>query len=375
MARYAYVNGRYVDHREASVHIEDRGYQLADGVYEVVGVRDGKLIDETPHIDRLDRSLRELRIDWPVARPALGFIMRELMRRNRLRDGLVYMQVTRGVARRDHAFPTTPVKPALVLTTKNTKHLGADPGPGVAVKSQPDIRWERCDIKTVALLPNVLAKQAARESGAYEAWLIDDKGNITEGASTNAWIVTADNELVTRQTDNGILAGITRGTLKKIAGDLQLKFVERPFTLAEAKKAKEAFITSATSFVTPVVKIDGDDGRRRQGRPDGAAAARGICALRVRGRGGHVSRPADIERPKAILFDWDNTLVEHLADHHRVLSRHLHGARPDAVDRRRRCATARTARCATISPSCSASGQARRRRCSTRPSTASISSG
>ena len=258
MARYAYVNGRYVDHRAATVHIEDRGYQLADGVYEVVGVRDGRLIDETPHIDRLDRSLGELRIDWPVSRPALGFIMRELMRRNRLRDGLIYMQVTRGVARRDHAFPTTPVKPALVLTTKNTRHLGADPGPGVAVKSQPDIRWERCDIKTIALLPNVLAKQAARESGAYEAWLIDDKGCITEGASTNAWIVTGDNELVTRQTDNGILAGITRGTLKKIANDLQLKFVERPFTLAEAKKAKEAFITSATSFVTPVVKIDGD---------------------------------------------------------------------------------------------------------------------
>ena len=123
--------------------------------------------------------------------------MRELMRRNRLRDGLVYMQVTRGVARRDHAFPTTPVKPALVLTTKNTKHLGADPGPGVAVKSHPDIRWERCDIKTVALLPNVLAKQAARESGAYEAWLVDDKGCVTEGASTNAWIVTPDDELVT----------------------------------------------------------------------------------------------------------------------------------------------------------------------------------
>jgi D-alanine transaminase len=257
MARYAYVNGRYVDHRAASVHIEDRGYQLADGVYEVVGVRDGRLIDEGPHLDRLDRSLSELRIGWPVSRRALSFVIRELMRRNRLRDGLVYMQVTRGVARRDHAFPTVPVKPALVLTTKNTKRLGADPGPGIAVKSQPDIRWERCDIKTVALLPNVLAKQAARESGAYEAWLVDDKGCVTEGASTNAWIVTKDDELVTRHTDQGILAGITRGTLRSIAGDLQLKFVERPFTLAEAKHAKEAFITSATSFVTPVVKIDG----------------------------------------------------------------------------------------------------------------------
>jgi len=258
MARYAYVNGRYVDHRQARVHIEDRGYQLADGVYEVVGVSDGRLIDEAPHIDRLDRSLRELRIAWPVSRAALSYIVRELMRRNRLRDGLVYIQVTRGVARRDHAFPTTPIKPALVLTTKNTKRAEADPGPGIAVKSQPDIRWERCDIKTVALLPNVLAKQAAREVGAYEAWLVDRDGRVTEGASTNAWIVTHDDELVTRQTDTGILAGITRLTLKSLAKDLQLKVVERPFTLAEAKRAKEAFISSATSFVTPVVKIDGE---------------------------------------------------------------------------------------------------------------------
>jgi D-alanine transaminase len=220
-------------------------------------VRDGKLIDEKPHLDRLDRSLKELRIAAPVSRHALTFIVRELMRRNRLRDGLVYMQVTRGVARRDHAFPTTPVKPALVLTTKSTKHLDTDIGPGVAVKSQPDIRWERCDIKTVALLPNVLAKQAARESGAYEAWLVDSAGCITEGASTNAWIVTKNGELITRQTDSGILAGITRGTLKSIAVTLQLKLVERPFSLAEAKQAREAFITSATSFVTPVIKIDG----------------------------------------------------------------------------------------------------------------------
>ena len=256
MARYAYVNGRYVDHREATVHIEDRGYQLADGVYEVVGVRDGKLIDEKPHLDRLDRSLNELRIAQPVSRRTLGFIIRELMRRNRLRDGLVYMQVTRGVARRDHAFPTTPTKPSLVLTTKNTRHLGADAGPGIAVKSQPDIRWERCDIKTVALLPNVLAKQAARENGAYEAWLVDAAGCVTEGASTNAWIVTKEGELVTRQTDSGILAGITRGTLKSIANTLQLRLVERPFSLSEAKQAREAFITSATSFVTPVIRID-----------------------------------------------------------------------------------------------------------------------
>ncbi len=265
MPRCAYVNGRYLDHRAATVHIEDRGYQLADGVYEVIGVRDGRLIDEAPHLDRLDRSLRELRIAWPVPRQTLSFIIRELMRRNRLRDGLVYMQVTRGVARRDHAFPTTAVKPALVLTTKNGKRGESDPGPGVAVKSMPDIRWERCDIKTVALLPNVLAKQAAREGGAYEAWLVDGQGCVTEGASTNAWIVTPGGELVTRQTDKGILAGITRGTLKSVAADLQLTLVERPFTIAEARRAREAFITSATSFVTPVVKIDGE--RVGDGKP------------------------------------------------------------------------------------------------------------
>lgn len=269
MGRYAYVNGRYVDHLAARVHIEDRGYQLADGVYEVVGVRDGRLIDEGPHLDRLDRSLKELRIGWPIARSTLSFVIRELMRRNRLRDGLVYMQVTRGVARRDHAFPTQPVKPAIVLTTKNGKRLDAEPGAGVAVKSHPDIRWERCDIKTVALLPNVLAKQAARESGAYEAWLIDGQGQITEGASTNAWIVTPEGELITRQTDNGILAGITRQTLKSLASKLQLKLVERPFTLSEAKRAREAFITSATSFVTPVVKIDDD--KVGDGKPGPAA--------------------------------------------------------------------------------------------------------
>jgi D-alanine transaminase len=257
MGRYAYVNGRYVDHQQASVHIEDRGYQLADGVYEVVGIRDGKMIDEALHIDRLDRSLRELRIGWPVARGTLGFILRELMRRNSLRDGLVYMQVTRGVARRDHAFPTTPVKPALVITTKNTKHLGADPGPGVAVKSQRDIRWERCDIKTIALLPNVLAKQAARESGAYEAWLVDEQGCVTEGASTNAWIVTADNLVVTHAPNHAILNGVTRQALIAIIRREGYGFAERPFTVAEAKVAREAFLTSTTADLTPVVAIDG----------------------------------------------------------------------------------------------------------------------
>ena len=260
MSRIAYVNGRYRPHRDAAVHIEDRGYQFSDGVYEVCEVKGGRLVDERRHMERLQRSLAELRIRLPMTLKALSVVLHETIRRNRVTGGIVYLQITRGVARRDHGFPAADTPPAIVVTAKNldparNERIARN---GMAVVTVPDNRWARVDIKSVSLLPNVLAKQAARESGAYEAWLIDGKGCITEGASTNAWIVTSDNELVTRQTDSGILAGITRGTLKKIAGDLQLKFVERPFTLAEAKKAKEAFITSATSFVTPVVRIDGD---------------------------------------------------------------------------------------------------------------------
>ena len=179
------------------------------------------------------------------------------MRRNRLRDGLVYMQVTRGVARRDHGFPTTPVKPALVMTTKATRHIVADAGAGVAVKSMPDIRWERCDIKSVALLPNVLAKQAAREAGAYEAWLVDAKGCVTEGASTNAWIVDAKGTVITRDLSNAILPGVTRKIMLEAMKEAQISVVERKFTVAEALAAKEAFITSATGAALPVVVIDG----------------------------------------------------------------------------------------------------------------------
>ena len=260
MSRIAYVNGRYRPWRDATVHVEDRGYQFSDGVYEVCEVRGGRMVDERRHMARLARSLDALRMAMPMSPAALGVVMRETIRRNRVGNGIVYLQISRGVARRDHAFPPSGTAPALVVTARSLDGVGSEAmaEKGIAVVTVPDNRWSRVDIKSIALLPNVLAKQAARESGAYEAWLIDDKGCITEGASTNAWIVTPDNELVTRQTDNGILAGITRGTLKKIAGDLQLKFVERPFSLAEAKKAREAFITSATSFVTPVVKIDGD---------------------------------------------------------------------------------------------------------------------
>jgi len=258
MSRIAYVNGRYVPHREAAVHIEDRGYQFADGVYEVVCVQGGRVIDEEPHLDRLERSLGELRIAQPMGRPAYRQVTRELLRRNRVTDGIVYTQITRGVARRDHPFPAAGTPPSIVMTSRRIKPQ--DPAlfeRGIAVISTPDIRWQRCDIKSVSLLPNILAKQQAREAGAYEAWFIDGDGNVTEGSSTNAWIVTRDGELVTRQLGNAILGGITRQSLIRLAGESQVKVVERAFTLEEARQAREAFLTSTTSFVIPIVKLDG----------------------------------------------------------------------------------------------------------------------
>ena len=258
MPRTAYVNGRYLPHADAAVHIEDRGYQFADGVYEVCEVARGFIVDMTRHLDRLDRSLRELRIDWPMARKALVVVMREIIRRNRVVNGMVYLQVTRGVAPRDHAFPTG-VPSAIVVTAKR-----ADPAmaktrseTGVKVITVPENRWERVDIKSVGLLPNVMAKQKAREAGAQEAWFIDPDGTVKEGASTNAWIVTKDGSLVTRPADHGILRGITRTTVIDVAAKLGLKVEERAFTVEEAKAAREAFITAATTLVMPVVAIDG----------------------------------------------------------------------------------------------------------------------
>ncbi len=256
MPRQAYVNGRYVPHGQASVHIEDRGYQFADGVYEVVPVYNGILVDEDLHLDRLERSLRELAIPAPTSRRALKLISRELIRRNALHYGFVYMQITRGVAPRDHKFPKE-VRPALVMTTRQTKPHGEELlSRGLKVITIPDQRWARCDIKSVSLLPNVLGKQKAVEAGAYEAWQVDAKGQVTEGTSTNAWIVTADDKVVTRDAGNTILNGITRiSLLDKIRGQ-GLALEERPFTVEEAKAAREAFITSSTSFVLPVTQID-----------------------------------------------------------------------------------------------------------------------
>ncbi len=259
MSRIAYVNGRYQLHRDAMVHVEDRGYQFADGVYEVCEVARGYIIDMTRHLDRLARSLSELQIAWPVDRGALVAIMREVARRNRVHDGLVYLQVTRGVARRDHVFPSADTRPSLVVTARRSdpQVARARAGEGISVITVPENRWERVDIKSVGLLPNVLARQKAKEEGAAEAWFVDPDGFVKEGAATNAWIVTADGVLVTRPADFGILRGITRTTVMEVAAAQGLKVEERGFSVEEAKKAREAFITAATTLVMPVVRIDG----------------------------------------------------------------------------------------------------------------------
>lgn len=259
MSRIAYVNGRYLPLRQATVGIEDRGYLFADGVYEVCVVKNGRLIDEGRHLRRLGRSLGELRIHWPMTPSALSVVMREVIRRNRVCDGVVYLQVTRGAASRNHAFPPDSVRPGVVCTARSvdrndTERIASE---GIAVITTEDNRWERVDIKTTSLLPNVLAKQKAKEAGAAEAWFVDRAGYVTEGASSNAWIVTAEGVLVTRPTDTGILSGITREVVLDLLRREGVPFEERSFTVAEAREAREAFISSAGNLVMPVIRIDG----------------------------------------------------------------------------------------------------------------------
>jgi D-alanine transaminase len=259
MSRIAYVNGRYLPMHDAMVHIEDRGYQFGDGVYEVCEVRGGRLIDARRHLARLERSLDALRIRAPMSPNALGVVLRETVARNRIGYGIVYLQVTRGVARRDHAFPAPEVPPSLVVTARplNRTRNEALAAKGIAVVSVPDNRWGRVDIKTIGLLPNVLARQAAIEQGARDAWFVDKDGAVTEAASANAWIVTDAGALVTRQADHAILRGITRTVLFDVIKAQGLRIDERSFTLDEAFAAREAFVTSATQIVLPVVQIDG----------------------------------------------------------------------------------------------------------------------
>lgn len=256
MSRVAYVNGQFIPHLDATVHIEDRGYQFADAVYEVIALQNGQFVDEDPHLDRLDRSLSELSIEAPGSRKALKQILRETVRRNRVRNGMVYLQISRGVARRNHAFPDE-ISSSIVVTARSKAREAKSKSAGVSVISAPDLRWKRCDIKTVGLLPNVLAKQKAVEAGAYEAWLVTDDGEVTECTSSNAWIVTKDNDVVTRPPTHAILNGITRRSVKAVAEANGFTIVERPFSLDEVHEAAEAFLTSTSSDVMPVIRVDG----------------------------------------------------------------------------------------------------------------------
>lgn len=258
MPRIAYVNGQYIRHSQASVHIEDRGYQFADAVYEVTAVVGGKLLDNGPHMARLRRSLGELQMDLPMTDKAFEMVMMEVLRRNRISDGIIYMQVSRGVSPRDHAFPTQMVRPAIVMTAKRMDYvaLAKKQDKGVKAITVEECRWNRPDIKTVSLLPNALSKQKAREAGAYEAIFVRDDGIVTEGTSTNAWIVNKEGKLQTHHLGQSVLPGITRGSIIAIARQAGVEIEEKPFSKDEMMAASEVFVSSTTSFMMPVVDID-----------------------------------------------------------------------------------------------------------------------
>ena len=267
MPTQSYVNGRYLPHVRAKVHIEDRGYQFSDGVYEVIPVCEGFLMYTREHMSRLMRSLRHLSIPPPVSSANLLLIGREVIARNRLADGCLYVQVTRGVAPRSHAFPAH-VRSSLVVSVLTSRLLSEEQTlSGVRVISIPDRRWARPDIKSISLLPNVLAKQEAQAQGAFEAWLVDDSGYVTEGASSNVWIVDDREEIVTRRADRTILAGITRAVLFSVLSERGYTLRERSFSIAEACRAREVFMTSGGLGVVPVRRIDSTDiGNGRAGK-------------------------------------------------------------------------------------------------------------
>ena len=258
MPRIAYVNGQYVPHHAAGIAIEDRGYQFADGVYEVIAIAGGEVVDMDPHMARLKNSLAGLEINLPISEAALRMAMLRVARLNRVQFGILYLQISRGVAPRDHAWAEG-LRPSLVMTCRSVPmgKMAALAEKGVSVKTMPEDRWARPDIKTISLLPNVLAKQAARSGGDYEAWFVDGDGYVTEGASTNAWIVEGDGTLVTRPLSRAILPGIARSILLEVAARDGIPVREEAFTPEQAKGAREAFITS-TGGLVPVTAIDGD---------------------------------------------------------------------------------------------------------------------
>lgn len=258
MPRIAYVDGAYVPLAEAAVSIEDRGFQFADGIYEVAAALNGRLFDWPEHAARLRRNLAALSIAEPMSLKALELVGRTLLRKNGAASALLYIQVTRGHARRDHPFPAA-ARPTLVMTARPFDYAPRvrQQATGIKILTQPEQRWARCDLKTIGLLPNVLAKQAARQAGAFEAWMVEEDGTITEGASTNAWIVTQDGTLVTHPADRKILPGIMRDTLMRLARGAGLTVEERPFDLDEVGTAAEAFITSTTAPCLGVISVDG----------------------------------------------------------------------------------------------------------------------
>lgn len=257
MSRIVYVNGEWLPEEDAKVSVFDRGFLFADGVYEVTAVLDGRLVDFDGHMERLARSLGELSLPRPATYAELLAIHREIVSRNELTEGMVYLQITRGTADRDFVYPSSAV-PALVLFSQ-ARTLIDNPAArrGLKVVSMPDIRWGRRDIKTVQLLAPSLCKTAARASGADDAWMVED-GQVTEATSSNACIVTKDGRIVTRNLSSSILHGITRAAVLRFARESGMEVDERPFTIEEAKRAAEAFATAATSFVMPVVEIDGE---------------------------------------------------------------------------------------------------------------------
>ncbi|MDW8371703.1 MAG: D-amino-acid transaminase [Geminicoccaceae bacterium] len=264
MTRLAYVDGRFVPIAARAIAIEDRGLQFAHGVYEVIKAVGGRLVDLDRHLDRLERSLSAARIPLPTSRTALALLLEEALRRNRLRDAAIYLQIDRGVAPRNHLW-SEDLRPTVIVTVRPARFPTAEEqAQGVAVITLPDERWARCDIKSVSLLPNVLAKQKAAEAGCREAWLVDRDGRITEGASSNAWIVDAEGVLRTHPAGPAILGGVTRDVVLELARAHAIPLAERAFTTAEALAAREAFLTSTTSLVLPVTRIDGrpvGDGR------------------------------------------------------------------------------------------------------------------
>ena len=256
MSRIVFINGEYRDYSNAMTHVEDRGYQFADGVYEVFSVKDGKLIDYSGHMSRLTRSLNEIKIKYPINIRSILFHMRNIIKKNLIEDGLIYLQITRGVSKRDFKFPKNSESTITIIGN----NIAIDEydnifEKGISVVTTRDLRWKRVDIKSLNLLAPVLAKQFAYEQKAQEAWLIDDDGFITEGSSSNAWVLIGKT-LYTRPVSPSILNGITRKTLMKGLKKYGYSFKERKFNLHDIKKSKEAYITSATQYVMPVVKIN-----------------------------------------------------------------------------------------------------------------------